>query len=239
MARWSLFGAAVAVLALAFVLLARRSAAVLHEAMAARDDPEAPAHPAAALLESDRLLVGNVLASHGVMLGLLAATVYAADVPLHALGLTTPAPTELGVGVVLGLALAAANEAAARLAERTGLDRDERLRELLAPDSRAGWLALLAVVLPLVAAAEELLFRAALIGGLGAGFGLDPWLLVAGSSVMFGLGHGLQGRAGVAVTAGLGLALGAAFVLTGSFAVVAVAHYLVNAIEFLANERPA
>lgn len=239
MPAWTAFGAASIVLTSGFVLLARSSAATIQDALDARADPEAPPHPAAPVLESDRLLIGNVLASHGLMLALLVVTVWATQVPASTLGLQPITPVSVGLGVALGLTLALSNEGAARLAERVGLDRDERLRELLAPNGPAGWLGLLLLVLPLVAVAEELLFRAVLIGGLGAGFGLPAWVLVALSSVAFGLGHRLQGNAGVVVTTGLGLALGGAYVLTGSFIAVVVAHYLVNALEFLLNERPA
>lgn len=234
---WPLFGAVAVVLTVGFVLLARSSARALRTALDASEDPNAPRHPAVAVLETPRLLAGNVVASHGLLIALVSATVWYTRVPLHALGIDGPTPVAATVGVALGFALAVGNEASARLAERVGLDRDERLRSLLAPDGPAGWLVLLLVVLPLVAAAEELLFRAVLIGGLSAGFGLQPWLLAVVSSVAFGLGHGLQGRAGIAVTTGLGFALAAAFVLTGSLTVVVVAHYLVNALEFLANER--
>jgi membrane protease YdiL (CAAX protease family) len=74
---------------------------------------------------------------------------------------------------------------------------------------------------------------ACLIGGLSAGFPVSPWLLVVLSSIAFGLGHGLQGPGGVLVTAVLGLGLGAAFVIAESLALVIVAHYVVNALEFL------
>ncbi len=239
MPAWTAFGAATVLLTGGFVLLARSSAATIQDALDARADPDAPPHPAAPVLESDRLLIGNVLASHGLLLGVITGTVWATRVPGSTLGLGPETPGSVGLGVALGLGLALGNEGAARLADTAGFDRDERLRELLAPNGRAGWLGLLFVVLPLVAVAEELLFRAVLIGGLGAGFGLPVWLLVALSSVAFGLGHRLQGDAGVIVTTGLGLVLGGAYVLTGSLLTVVVAHYLVNALEFLLNERPA
>jgi membrane protease YdiL (CAAX protease family) len=132
--------------------------------------------------------------------------------------------------------LYAANEAGAWVAERAGIDADESLRELLAPETVGGWLLLLGVVLPLVALVEEFLFRAALVGALAAGFSVSPWLLAVLSSVAFGVGHGLQGPGGVVVTGALGFVLAAAFVLTGSLWVVVVAHYLVNALEFLVHE---
>ncbi len=111
------------------------------------------------------------------------------------------------------------------------------LREAMAPDSAAGWAVLLLVVLPLVAGFEELLFRGVLIGAFATGFDVSPWLLAALSSVAFALGHGAQGRVGIVVTGALGFVLAAAFVLTGSLVAVVVAHYLVNALEFVVSER--
>lgn len=237
MPQWTLFGVVAIALTAGFVLLARASARTLRAALDARDEPHAPPAPAVAVLESDRLLVANVVATHGLLLSLLLATGWYTGVPPGAVGVAPVTIETVAIGAGLGVALAAGNEASARLAERVGLDRDERLRSLLAPDGAVGWAALLVVVLPLVAAAEELLFRGILIGGLEAGFGLPVWGLVAASSVAFGLGHGLQGQAGVAVTAGLGLVLATAFVVTGSLAVVVVAHYLVNAVEFVVHEQ--
>jgi hypothetical protein len=40
----------------------------------------------------------------------------------------------------------------------------------------------------------------------------------------------------IVVTGGLGFVLAGAFIITGSFLVVFVAHYLVNALEFLVHE---
>lgn len=236
---WRLFGAVSLALTAGFVLLARSSARAVRAALEARDDPGAPPQPALAALESDRLLVGNVLTTHGLLLVLVAGTVWYARVPLPALGVGVPTLRTVGLGLGLGVALAVGNEASARLADRAGLHRDERLRELLAPDDALGWAALLLVVLPLVAVAEELLFRGVLVGGFAAGFGLSAWGLAVVSSAAFGLGHGLQGEAGVVVTSALGLVLAGAFVLTGSLAVVVVAHYAVNALEFVVNEGVA
>jgi membrane protease YdiL (CAAX protease family) len=94
------------------------------------------------------------------------------------------------------------------------------------------------VTLPTVAVFEEFLFRATLVGAFAAGFGVSPWLLAVLSSLAFAVGHGAQGPAGIVVTGVLGLVLAAAFVLTGSLVVVAVAHYLVNAVEFLRHRAP-
>ncbi|AZH27165.1 CPBP family intramembrane metalloprotease [Haloplanus aerogenes] len=161
---------------------------------------------------------------------------WVAAVPVSSLGLTVDA-LSLGAGVGLGVVLHAINTLGSRLSERFDLGDATALREAMAPDSAGGWAALLLVVLPLVAGFEELLFRGVLIGTFATGFGVSPWLLAAVSSVAFALGHGAQGRAGIVVTGLLGFVLAAAFVLTGSLITVVVAHYLVNALEFVVNER--
>jgi membrane protease YdiL (CAAX protease family) len=179
----------------------------------------------------------NVVLLQGLFASLLVVGAWYADVPAATLGLTRDAvaATPLAAGAGLGLALHAANTAGSRLSDRLGLGDSAALRRAMTPESPAGWAVLLLVVLPLVAGFEELLFRGILIGAFSAGFDVSPWLLAAGSSVLFALGHGAQGRVGVVVTGVFGFVLAAAFVLTGSLAAVVLAHYLVNALEFLAG----
>ena len=143
---------------------------------------------------------------------------------------------EIGLGVAFGVVLWIGNELSTWLADAAGAAYDESLRELLAPASAGGWLILFGAVLPTIAVAEEVLFRAALIGVPAAGFGVSPWLLAAVSSVAFALGHGAQGRVGIVVTGLLGFVLAAGYIRSGSLLVVIVAHYLVNATEFFAHE---
>lgn len=198
-----------------------------------RDDPRSPrrAEPSA------RLLLLNVAVSQGLLAAVLVGGAWYAQVPPGALGLTSRAlGSQLAVGIGFGLALVVANTAGAALAEALGSNPSKELRKLLAPDSVSGWALLLVVVLPVIAGFEELLFRAALVGGFAAGFGLSPWLLAVLSSAAFAVGHGAQGTAGVIVTGLLGFVLAAGFVLTGSLLVVVVAHYLVNAAEFVIYE---
>ncbi|ELY59601.1 CPBP family intramembrane glutamic endopeptidase [Natronolimnohabitans innermongolicus] len=184
-------------------------------------------------------LLANVALSQGLFaLVLIGAAIYTA-IPADALGIEFSwAYLEQGLlwGTVAGLALYVANEVGAAAATRFGFDHDEQLRELLAPDSTRGWLVLLLFVLPIIAVFEELLFRAAMIGAVSAGFGVDPWLLAVVSSVAFAVGHGMQGSVGVVVTGVLGFVLAALFIVTGSFLVVVVAHYLINALEFAVHE---
>jgi membrane protease YdiL (CAAX protease family) len=184
----------------------------------------------------------NVALSQGLFGFVLLLGAWYTEVPLSALGLG-PAPLSTGTpavlwGLALGAALAGANALGSRVAERVGYEPGTELRELLAPDTARDWLLLFGVALPTVAVVEEFLFRATLVGAFAAGFGVSPWLLAVLSSVAFAVGHGAQGPAGVVVTGLLGFVLAAAFVLTGSLVVVILAHYLVNAVEFLRHERP-
>ena len=183
-------------------------------------------------------LLLNVAFSQGLFGGLLALGAWYTGVPPATLGLDAAAfgPVVVLAGAGLGVALYVANEVGAAVGERFGLGGSEALRESLAPDSASGWALLLFGVLPVIAAFEELLFRGVLVGAFAAGFGLSPWVLAGVSSAAFAVGHGAQGRVGIAVTGVLGFVLAVAFVLTGSLVAVVVAHYLVNALEFVVHE---
>ena len=245
MPRWVAFSALILVV-LSFVLLsARASERVVSElAEPTAPDDSSPDRPDAAGRSgvedvsdprpSPTAMLANVGASHALLGAVLAVGVWLAEVPLSALGIGTTADTDvLVVGIGLGLAVAAAN---ALLGGLLDADPSAALRELLGPDSAVGWALLLLVVLPVIAGFEELLFRAILIGAFAEGFGLPPWSLAVGSSAVFAAGHGAQGRLGIAVTGALGLVLAAAFVTTGSLGTVVVAHYVVNAVEFVLAE---
>lgn len=245
MTRWVAF-AALTLLVLATVLLSARRSERLVSDLTTASSPREPARPDGA----DHLdavggygrddadaptpsvgLLANVGASHALFAAILVVGIYLADVPPDALGVgggVTGAEAAV-VGVVVGLAVALCNTLLGRLLDA---DPSAELRALLTPDSPGGWIVLFAIVLPLVAAFEELLFRAALIGAVSAGFGLSPWPLAVVSSVAFAAGHGAQGRLGIVATGALGFVLAAAFVLTGSLLVVVVAHYIINAVEF-------
>ncbi|WP_247729411.1 CPBP family intramembrane glutamic endopeptidase [Halovivax limisalsi] len=182
-----------------------------------------------------RSLLLNVAATQALFLALVVGVIVYAEVPGGSLGLVGGADDGL-VGLGAGLGLYGASEVGGRLARRLGVDHDEWLRESLAPTSAQGWAGLLGIVLPVVALFEELLFRGVLIGAFAAGFGVSPWVLAIGSSIVFSLGHGIQGRAGVVVTGVLGFVLAAVFVSTGSLLTVVVAHYVLNACEFVVHE---
>ncbi|WP_226012351.1 CPBP family intramembrane glutamic endopeptidase [Halomicrobium salinisoli] len=185
-------------------------------------------------------LLANVALTQGLFGTVLAAGAFYFEIPARAVGiaadpLSTGVPA-VAVGTAAGVALWIGNELAGLIAERAGVDYDESLRELLAPDDARGWVLLLGGVLPIIAVVEEFVFRAAAIGAIAAGLGVSPWPMAVVSSVAFGVAHGAQGRVGMVVTGGLGLALAALFVVTESLLAVAVAHYLVNALELTVHE---
>lgn len=203
-------------------------------------EPKPPTRRPAIQELSSVALLANVAASHGLFLFVLIVGIWLTDIPVAALGITgeplSTGPLAIAVGLALGAAISLANTMAAGLVDVFDVDPSEQLRELLAPDSRAGWVLLLVVVLPIIAIFEELLFRAVLIGAFSVGFDLSPWLLAVLSSVAFAAGHGAQGGLGVVVTGLLGFVLAVVFILTNSLLVVVVAHYLVNAVEFVVVE---
>lgn len=179
----------------------------------------------------------NVVATQLLVVVAVLATVALTAVTWTDLGIGRALPTwhVLG-GIGLGAVLYLGNEASVHLLDRLGIGYSEALRGALAPDSAVGWVMLLVVVLPVIALAEELLFRAALVGGMEASMGVSPWLLVAISSVLFALGHGIQGTGGIIVTGALGIVLGAAYVISASLVLVSVAHYVINLLEFVVHE---
>ncbi|MEF8784333.1 MAG: CPBP family glutamic-type intramembrane protease [Haloarculaceae archaeon] len=209
---------------------------------AAQPEPARPVDESASTTPkfSTGALLANVALTQGLFGAILAVGAWYYEIPLWALGLTETAvgtgTLAVGIGIVFGVLLWTANEISATVADAAGATYDESLREMLAPDTLPGWVLLLGVILPIIAVVEELLFRAALIGVPAAGFGISPLALAIFSSALFALGHGAQGRVGIAVTGGLGLVLAGGYILTGSLLVVVIAHYLVNALEFLVHE---
>lgn len=194
-----------------------------------RDSPRSLSTPA---------VLANVAFTQALLAVVVLGGVWQFDVPARVLGLATmpPSLSTVLLGVAFGIVLWLASETATTISTALGAAPDERLRGLLAPDTAGGWLAVLAVVLPIVAVSEELLFRAGAIGASAAGLGLSPWVLAVVSSIAFAFCHGIQGRAGVVVTGGLGFVLAGAYVLTGNLLVVIVAHYVLDAIELVVHE---
>lgn len=258
MVQWGPFVVLVVVLTVVLLVLARHSQQLIFDQARADspgDDPRratdselaAESIPSSAQSADDQAielstttLLVNVASTQGIVIAIIAGAAWYFSIPAVAFGVTTDAisagPTGLLVGIGFGIVLWLGSEFATGVADAVGTTYDERVREMLAPETTGGWLILFGIVLPLIATGEELLFRAALIGAPAAGLDISPWLLAIASSAAFALGHGAQGRVGVVVTGLLGFGLAGGFILTGSLLVVVVAHYVVNALEFYVHE---
>lgn len=196
-----------------------------------------------AVIGDQRLSLGalyiNVILSQVGVVAVLLGLAWVTSVPRSAFGIGDHGLTlsaQLGLGVLLGVGLYLLNAGSVFVLDRLGIGYSEDLRGSLAPQSASGWGFLLIVVLPIIAVSEELIFRAALIGAVAAGFDVSVGLLILISSIAFAIGHGIQGAGGIVVTGTLGAVLGVAFVASGSLLVVVTAHYLINALEFLIHE---
>ena len=80
-----------------------------------------------------------------------------------------------------------------------------------------------------VVVAEELLFRSLLLGGLLPV--LPAWVLVATTSIGFGILHLPQGRWGVGGAAVAGGLLGLIFLASGTLLAPIAAHYMTNIVQ--------
>lgn len=181
----------------------------------------------------------NVLFTQGGILLLVGLTVGILEIPPGWLGLAGGRPLiqAIGGGVLGGFVLFALDEGVSAAVRRMGLAPTEQIRDALTPTSRGSWVLLLGGILPLIAVSEEVLFRAAMVGVPASGMGVSLVALAIGSSLLFGFAHGIQGPGGVIVTGTLGLALVGVFVVTKSLLAAIIAHYIINALEFLVYER--
>ncbi len=229
---WTTFFAIAGVVLVLLLVLARLSSGAITDST----------ERASVATESTAVLLANVAISQGLFATVLVIAIWITSIPPVALGVELSNQTSVGlaglhVGIGAGLILYLFNLAGSIGAKASGIDFDGRLREQLTPDSSRSWVLLLVGVLPIIAVFEELLFRAILIGVTSFGTGVSPWLFAGGSSVVFAVGHGVQGRLGVLVTGVLGFALAVVFIISNSLLAVVVAHYLVNALEFLCTDR--
>ncbi len=83
---------------------------------------------------------------------------------------------------------------------------------------------------------EEYLYRGFALAAL-SGAGLPTWLVVALTSLLFGLAHTYQGRSGVAGTTVLGLLFGTFRILTESLFPVAIWHAVVDIVAGIAGQK--
>lgn len=217
---WRPFLAFALALAVVAVWLARQSARLVREG-------RVPPPP---------VLYANVVGTQTVVVALVGAGAWVANVPWDVFGLVV-APWAIAVGFIAGTLVFGASVLATRLLSRAGVTYSEALRDALEPRTATERATLYLGALPAVALGEELLFRGALVGALAMGLDVSPWIPAVASSALFGYAHSAQGRAGVLVTGILGVVLAGVFVLTDSLLAAVVAHYVVNALEFRIGPR--
>lgn len=83
---------------------------------------------------------------------------------------------------------------------------------------------------------EEFLYRGFAMAGL-ARAGLATWVVVLITSLLFGLAHAYQGRAGILGTAVLGALFAVARILYGSLALVMIWHTVVDIVAGIAGPK--
>ena len=233
---WVVFGVLTLVLISGVVWLARLTAQAIGEETSEDGEWGRDAELSQIMDGSRWFLYGNVVVSHGIFGVLLIGVAWTSHIPIAAFSIGEMSRDLVGLGIGVGVVLFGVSESVKSVMPREQLVYSEHLRELLAPTSRFEWVGLVGGVLPVVAVVEEVLFRAALIGAFSYGFGVSPWLLAIGSSILFGIGHGIQGRGGIVATGLLGGLLAVVFIVTNSLIVVIIAHYLINVLEFSIHE---
>jgi membrane protease YdiL (CAAX protease family) len=151
--------------------------------------------------------------------------------PAGQLGLTSVNPLQ---SIGLGLAIGLVSQVAVNGLMHWAIHRFGRniyspvvIRNIL-PRRPGEWLGVALAFVPAVAM-EELLFRTL---WLGVFQGIAPLLLlVAGTSLLFGLMHQPQGALGVVAAGGLNVLLSLLFIWSGELLLPLTAHYVINLLQ--------
>ncbi|GAB4427473.1 MAG: hypothetical protein Kow0031_07520 [Anaerolineae bacterium] len=166
------------------------------------------------------------------LVGLCLLLAWLSGQPAAALGFAPPGGWQpvalaIGAGVVIQLMVNGVTGLAIKLLGRNIYS--PRLVLNILPKSHREWpLVALAFIPPVLM--EELLFRSLWLG-LFAGGAVPLALLVAVTSVIFGLMHQPQGRLGMVVAGGINIIFCLLFVWTGQLLVTFLAHYTVNLLQ--------
>jgi len=119
--------------------------------------------------------------------------------------------TEVGVGVLLFPAMFVVGIVVEQLALALGASGPSAVQPSLVPAPSAGQVVLAVLLVCVVAVSEETLFRGYLVLRLQGATGSIAWAL-AGSTVLFALGHGYEGLAGMLGVGAQGLLLAVVYV---------------------------
>lgn len=150
------------------------------------------------------------------------------DLQLAAVGLYGNPGRELAFGLGIGPVFAVFSYYFTELVEYAGLESQGNVGELITVETlpELGWML---GGLSVQASAEEVYFRAALVGAPATLLSVSAWYFVVPSALLFGLLHGTGGKVKIFSTSIQGVILGAVFVVGGIIAAAAV-HVLNNQI---------
>lgn len=188
-----------------------------------------------AMLPEELSFVSVATASIVRDLALLALVLYflwANGEPLRSIGWRAEHPwREVGVGVALFVPLYLAVGLLGTLLQQAGLSAMETPPAYLVPKG-PGEYALAVVFLLVVSVSEESIFRGYLLLRLGALTG-NVTAAVLLSALIFSLGHGYQGGAGVIAVGALGVLYALIYLWRGSLLAPMTLHFLQNATGLL------
>ena len=168
-----------------------------------------------------------------VMVGICLFLAWLSGLPAAELGLTVDDPRR---SIALGLAVGVITQLTVyvitfQLVKHFGrqIYSPWLIRSILPRQNREWLLTALAFIPPV--AMEELLFRTLLIGVFRPI--IPVWLLIIGTSIVFGLMHLPQGKLGVVIAGSINIFFCLVFVWTGELLVTLVAHYVVNMVQVI------
>jgi len=111
----------------------------------------------------------------------------------------------------------------------------QALAERILPQSKVELLPYIALAIT-AGLCEEFLYRGFAMAVLFH-VGLQPWIVVLGSSVLFGLAHSYQGRGGIVMTLLIGLILGTSRIAYGSLVPAIFWHSALDVVAGTAGPR--
>jgi uncharacterized protein len=184
-------------------------------------------------------LYAATIAFQWLMLGVVAWRAFARGLPPAELGLTgRPSLQTILSGVLGGMVIGGLQWLNLRRMGRMEGAAPDFMRKLasrILPHSLVELLAYLALAVT-AGVCEEFLYRGFAIAALSRA-GLSSWVVVLVSSVLFGLAHAYQGRAGVLGTSVLGILFAVARVMYGSLAPVMIWHTGVDIVAGIAGPK--
>jgi len=147
--------------------------------------------------------------------------------PLHSIGLTRHAlPKEVLWGLALFIPIMYGTNLLSSALQSAGFSAPAKLPSFLVAKGHAGLM--LAVVLVIVVAfVEETIFRGYLIRRFNS-VSRQPWLAVVLSAVIFSIGHGYEGMAGVISIFALGVVLAVIYLWRKSLIAPMTIHFCID-----------